>query len=116
ALREFIEWERSTIGAPVVHDGTAFRYSVPADLAARIGTHRLHAPAVKSESTLTDISSDGSLVEISATAIALDCGTVPSTTSLRLRHRTTGAELDVPTEIVREVALPSGAGHDVRAR
>ena len=99
----------------MAHDGTAFTYSVPAELAARIGAHRLHAPAVKGETTLTGVSCDGSLVAITATVIALDCGTASSETSLRLRHRPTGAELDVPTEIVREVALPSGTGHEVRA-
>ncbi|MDN5687608.1 MAG: glycosyltransferase [Brachybacterium sp.] len=115
-LREFIEWEKAAAAAPVIHDGAAFIYSVPAELAARIGAHRLHAPAVKGETTLTGVSSAGSLVEITATAIALDCRTASSETFVRLGHRTTGAELDIPTETVRELAHPSGTGHEVRAR
>jgi len=116
ALRGFIEWERSGSGAPVIHDGTGFRYSVPADLAAQIGAHRLHAPAVKAETTLTEVACVGTTVEIGGRAIALECGTAATETVLRLRNRSTGDDVDIPTEMVREVAESAGKGHVVRAR
>lgn len=116
ALREFITWEHSNTDAPVVHDGTTFRYSVPADLAAQIGPHRLHAPTVKAETKLTAVSVTGTVLEISALAIALESGTASSETFLRLRDRSTADEVDVPSETVTELTRSSGSGHEIRAR
>ncbi|MGP5482833.1 glycosyltransferase family 2 protein [Brachybacterium alimentarium] len=112
ALHEFIAWEQSTTGAPVVHDGTAFRYSVPAELATKIGSSRLHAPSMKAESRLTEVSSAGTVIEISARAIVVESETASSETLLRLRERSTGEEVDVPAETVRELNFSSGRGYE----
>src|SRR5699024_10209877 len=55
-------------------------------------------------------------VEIGGRAIALECGTAATETVLRLRNRSTGDDVDIPTEMVREVAESAGKGHVVRAR
>lgn len=116
ALRGVIEWETSTKNVQVRHDGAAFSYALPAELAAAIGPKRLHAPKVRGRTTLRGVTCTDTHVEIEATAIALGSATAAPETVLRLRHRSTEHEIDVPTERVKDLSRAAGSGQEFRAR
>lgn len=115
-LRRLIEWQSSPGGGEVVHDGQRFIYALPEELRSAIGEARLHTPSVKGAVSLTDISDDAGVLEVGISAVALTCITPADATILRLRNRSAGDAVDIPTTVERTVDLPTGSGHMVRAR
>ncbi|WP_181868846.1 glycosyltransferase family 2 protein [Brachybacterium alimentarium] len=111
-LREVMAWEKACGKLCVEHDGSQFRYRFPDDLADRVGSRRMHAPAVAADVTLTGVrTAEG--IELRARALTAGCATAADSVVLRLRSRGTEAVIDIATAIDRPVELASGRGHDI---
>ncbi|GAA1491138.1 glycosyltransferase [Brachybacterium sacelli] len=100
-LRRLIGWEQQGGTDRLVHDENGFRLDLPTDLVASIGPERLRDVKVVGVATLEDLTVEGGVLRLEASAHVRHGVDPPDSVALRLRRRGSEDWFDVPAAPLR---------------